>query len=236
MLLYFDDIRTDGWLLGGTRAEVGSRKSHGDGDGLAMAMMRMESAWTSLDSGSGSIEQYTQIIIDYDDFWTTREILVAGYRPRVLINEYNVNFGQSWSVSTVPKPIGEEAKLYWKGDCYFGVSAPALIHLMQAFGYTPVFSNDVNLIFVQLDQALELGMLIPSIDRFPGPAEHVLHKSCPGRTWKEIDSEIVKSKASDKTLSHTEFAALFSDIVLYDKEYKAPKAGDPAWRTFYQKE
>lgn len=173
---------------------------------------------------------------DYDDFWTTREILVAGYRPRVLINEYNVNFGQSWSVSTVPKPIGEEAKLYWKGDCYFGVSAPALIHLVQAFGYTPVFSNDVNLMFVQLDQALELGMMIPSIDRFPGPAERVLHRSCSGRTWKEIDSEIVKSKASDKTVSHTEFAALFSDIVLHHKDYRATKAGDQDWRVFYQKE
>lgn len=173
---------------------------------------------------------------DYDDFWTTREILLAGYRPRVIINEYNVNFGHSWSVSTVPKPIGEEEKIHWNNkDCYFGVSAPALIHLMQAFGYTPVFSNDVNLMFVQLNQALELGMMIPSIDRFPGPNARALHGGCSGRTWKEIDPEIVKSKASDQTLSHTAFAATFSDIVLHEKTYNAPKGGDLAWRTFSNK-
>lgn len=171
---------------------------------------------------------------DYDDFWTTREILLAGYRPRVLINEYNLNFGSSWSVSTVPKPIGEEGKIHWKGDCYFGVSAPALIHLMQAFGYTPVFSNDINLMFVQVKQALELGMMIPSIDRFPGPRAGALHPGCSGRTWKEIDSEIVKSKASDQTLSHTAFAASFSDIVLNEKTYNATKEDDRAWRTFFQ--
>ncbi|KAL7500432.1 hypothetical protein ACHAWT_008906 [Skeletonema menzelii] len=169
---------------------------------------------------------------DYDDFWTTREILTT----RVLINEYNVNFGQSWSVSTVPKPVGEEEKTHWNGDCYFGVSAPALIHLMQAFGYTPVFSNDVNLMFVQLNQALDLGMMIPSIDRFPGPSERVRHAGCSGRTWKEIDPETVKSKAAEETLSHTAFAASFSDIVLHEKTYKASKRGDRDWRNFYQLE
>lgn len=173
---------------------------------------------------------------DYDDFWTTREILVAGYRPRVLINEYNVNFGQSWSVSTVPKPIGEEENTRWNGDCYFGVSGPALVHLMQAFGYTPVFSNDVNLMFVQLNQALDLGMMIPSIDRFPGPAERVLHGGCSGRTWKEIDPETVTLKAADRTLEHTAFAESFPDIVLHEKTYKPNKKGDRDWRIFYRLE
>ena len=37
---------------------------------------------------------------DYDDFYIMREILVAGYKPRVLITEYNCNFGSEWSVST----------------------------------------------------------------------------------------------------------------------------------------
>ena len=171
---------------------------------------------------------------DYDDFWTTREILLAGYRPRVFINEYNANFGQSWSISTVPKPVGEEGNTHWKGDCYYGVSARALIHLMQAFGYTPVFSNHANLMFVQLNQALELGMMIPSIDRFPGPKARALHNGCSGRTWKEIDPQIVKSKASDQTLSHTAFAGTFPDIVLHEKTYNAPKRDDLAWRTFSQ--
>ena len=171
---------------------------------------------------------------DYDDFWTTREILVAGYRPRIFIIEYNVNFGQSWSVSVVPKPIGQEEKIHWNGDCYFGVSAPALILLMQAFGYTPVFSNDVNIMFVQLSEALELGMMIPSIDRFPGPKARALHGSCAGRTWKKVDPDIVKSNAADQTLSHASFAALFSDTVLQEKRFSGNKEGDSAWRTFHE--
>ena len=173
---------------------------------------------------------------DYDDFWTTREILVAGYRPRVMIIEYNVNFGQSWSVAAVPKPIGKEEQVHWNGDCYFGVSAPALIHLMQAFGYTPVFSNDVNIMFVQLSQALELGMMIPSVERFPGPKARALHHSCSGRKWKKIDPEIVKSNAADQTLSHTSFAALFSNVVLREKSYKYTRGGAHAWRTFHDSE
>jgi FkbM family methyltransferase len=172
---------------------------------------------------------------DYDDFWTAREILVAGYKPRVLIIEYNVNLGQSWSVSVEPKPIGEEMSTHWRGDCYFGASAHAMILLMQAFGYTPVFSNDVNLMFVQLEQALNLDMMIPSIDRFPGPLARLLHANCSGRTWKEIDLEAVKSKASDPALSHTAFAASFSDIVLHEKgDYEGNQGGDLAWRIFYK--
>ncbi len=73
--------------------------------------------------------------------------------------------------------------------------------------------------FVQLHQALELGFMILSNDRFLGPAELVIHRGgWSGWTWKEIVSEIVKSKALDQSLSQ--------------KKYDAPKAGDPAWRIF----
>ena len=75
-------------------------------------------------------------------------------------------------------------------------------------------------------------MMIPSIDIFPGPAERALHRGCSGRTWKNIDSEILKSKASDQTLSHSAFAATFSDIVLHEKIHHAIKEGDRDWRTF----
>jgi len=93
---------------------------------------------------------------DYDDLWIMREILVAGYKPRILITEYNCNFGYEWSVSTVMKPIGKEEDIHWSGDCYFGASASAFIKLAKVFGYTPVWSNTVNLMWVQIDLAIEL--------------------------------------------------------------------------------
>lgn len=157
---------------------------------------------------------------DYDDLWISREILLAGYKPRILITEYNVNFGSDWNVSTLPKPIGQETEVGWKSDCYFGASANALINLAQSFGYTPVFANFVNLIFVRLDQALELGMIIPSVARFPGPQLRALHRDCSGSTWKEIDLDTLKIKAADPNVSHTVFAQSFSDITLHSKTFE----------------
>lgn len=167
---------------------------------------------------------------DYDDLYITREILSAGYKPRVLINEYNVNFGSEWAVSTIAKPVGKEMETRWRGDCYFGASAKALITLAKAFGYTPVFSNHVNLMFVQLDQALELGMHIPSIENFPGEKDNrPLHSNCSGKKWKLIDAETMKEKAMDVNVSHVEFAESFSDVTLISKEYKNGKSH---WRVF----
>lgn len=166
---------------------------------------------------------------DYDDFWIMREILLAGYKPRVLIGEYNSNFASSWSVSTVAKPIGKESEFGWKGDCYFGVSGTALISLVQAFGYTPVFSNHVNLMFVRLDQAQELNMIIPSIENFPDPDPTPLHSACDGRTWKLIDPAIIKETATNPKSLHTAFANSFSDVTLKTKLFGA---GRTEWRIF----
>jgi hypothetical protein len=161
---------------------------------------------------------------DMDDFYVTREILVGGYRPRVLINEFNINFGFEWSVSTMPKPVGEESdpKYSWQKDCYFGVSAKALILLAKAFGYSPVFANTVNLIFVRIDKAEELGLALPSPDIFPTPLSRALHPDCPGKTWKKIDDRVI-SKSVDPSVSHVEFANGMDEIVLDCITYKSPK-------------
>ena len=169
---------------------------------------------------------------DYDDFYVTREILLAGYRPRVLITEYNVNFGSQWSVSIVAKPVGNEQNIYWNKDCYYGVSAMAMIHLVQAFGYTPVFSNNVNLIFVRLDQAHELDMMIPSRDNFPGPKAEILHSSCSGRTWKRVEMETMQELATNANVDHVEFAASLPEINLTHKDYPAKEGR--GWRMFQE--
>lgn len=170
---------------------------------------------------------------DYDDLYITREILLAGYRPRVLINEYNVNFGSEWSVSTVAKPVGQEERVTWTKDCYFGASALALMRLAEPFGYAPVFSNRVNLIFVRADQARDLGMVLPSAENFPGPWPTQLHLGCSGRTWKVVEAEAMRERATDATLDHIGFAASLPNITLAMTDYKNDREQSlPNWRIF----
>ncbi|KAL9188778.1 hypothetical protein ACHAXT_007156 [Thalassiosira profunda] len=167
---------------------------------------------------------------DYDDFWILREILVAGYKPRILITEFNCNFGSEWAVSTLPKPVGNEASAGWTGDCYFGASASALIALARVFGYTPFWSNTVNLMFVRLDQATELGMIIPAVESFPGPYTRALHSDCNTKVWNLIDESNI-SKALDKKISHEEFASGFEEVKLSSRSYE-PDGGGQMWRVF----
>ncbi|KAL3784924.1 hypothetical protein ACHAWO_001211 [Cyclotella atomus] len=147
---------------------------------------------------------------DIDDFYVTREILVGGYRPRVLINEYNVNFGHEWSVAVKPKPA-------------------------KAFGYAPVFANPVNLIFVRIDKAEELGLALPSPDIF-GSIARALHPDCSGKTWKKIDDQVI-SKSVDPSISHVEFANGMDEIVLDSITYSSQKTQKDylQWRVFREK-
>jgi len=171
---------------------------------------------------------------DYDDFYILREILLAGYRPRVFLIEFNVNLGTDWSISTKAKPIGKEHVTTWQKDCYFGASALALINLSKVFRYTPVFSNNVNLIFVDLQKANNLEMMIPSVQNFPGPYAMAIHRSCSGKTWKQINENIVQKLASDSKVSHTDFANSFEDIKFNVEEYPDLKHGKRGWRIFKQ--
>ena len=170
---------------------------------------------------------------DYDDFYIMREILVAGYKPRVLITEYNCNFDSEWSVSTVAKPVGKEGEVRWNGNCYFGASSTALIKLAAVFGYTPVWANYVNLIFVRLDQATEMGMIIPAVENYPGPEHRSLHSDCSATIWKRIDDSHL-SKATDTTLSHVDFASGFADIKLTARRTWTQnlEKGTRTWRVF----
>ena len=157
---------------------------------------------------------------DIDDFYVTREIFLGGYRPRVVINEFNINFGWEWSVAVQPKPVGEESNpaYFWKGDCYYGASAKAFISLMKAFGYSPVFANTVNLIFVRIDKARELGLALPSPEIFPGPLVRALHPDCPNKTWKIVGSVDIEN-AVNPSISHVDFANGMDEIVLDCKTF-----------------
>jgi hypothetical protein len=170
---------------------------------------------------------------DYDDFYIMREILVAGYMPRILITEFNCNFGSEWAVSTIAKPVGREDEVKWQNDCYFGASASALIKLARVFGYMPVWSNLVNLMFVRLDHAKELNMILPSALNFPGPYTKALHRDCDMKMWKMIDDNTI-GKATNATILHTEFVNSFAGIKLEGKKYANEGKSSLVWRVFHE--
>eukprot|EP00581_Thalassiosira_minuscula_P002122 CAMPEP_0183741162 /NCGR_PEP_ID=MMETSP0737-20130205/61421_1 /TAXON_ID=385413 /ORGANISM="Thalassiosira miniscula, Strain CCMP1093" /LENGTH=339 /DNA_ID=CAMNT_0025976415 /DNA_START=365 /DNA_END=1384 /DNA_ORIENTATION=+ len=152
---------------------------------------------------------------DYDDFYILREILLADYKPRILVVEYNPNFEWKWAVSTVAKPIGEEANVRWSGDCYFGASASALRMLANEFGYMLIWANGVNLIFVRLEQALAMGLRIPSsAESLTEEYTQPLHLDCPGKVWKVVDRDTVHAKATDANVLHADFASGLADVKL----------------------
>ena len=84
---------------------------------------------------------------DFDDLYLLREILLAGFRPRVLIVEFRSIFmaHQSFSV-LAPRTLNDPR---WGNDCYAGASALALTRLAGAFGYALVHAAGVNLFLVQ---------------------------------------------------------------------------------------
>ena len=78
---------------------------------------------------------------DMSDYYIWREILEAGYRPKILISEINSNFQQSEAVTTHPPPEGTVR--FWEGNAYFGVSALGLRHLWNKHGYTMVYCTSL---------------------------------------------------------------------------------------------
>lgn len=86
--------------------------------------------------------------LDHNDFWVAREILQAGYRPRVYVGEINRNFPSSMSYTVVPEP-----DKVWDQSYYFGVSVSAYSRLLAGYGYSVVYvnKNGVNLFAVRND-------------------------------------------------------------------------------------
>lgn len=176
---------------------------------------------------------------DYDDYYVMREILLAGYSPRILIVEFNSNLGNKLVVTVTPtRPIEKKnetpnAGHYWKHNCYMGASAAALIILADAFGYVPVWSNHVNLFFVNLVLALKEDLLIPALQNFPGPHPRRLHSNCDGETWKLIDSNYTAYSASNPSFSHIDWSNSYRDIKLGFKNYGEDSDYGNGWREVF---
>jgi len=83
------------------------------------------------------------IDIDGNDYWVWKTI--TGYRPRVVVIEYNAGAGQEKSV-TIPY----DPAFVWDGTDYQGASLRALERLGKEKGYTLIGTdrNGVNAFFV----------------------------------------------------------------------------------------
>ena len=77
---------------------------------------------------------------DSYDFFMLEAILAAGYRPRVVMVEYNANFELTEARSILP-PREWEAWQRWDGSTYQGMSLLAAQYLLNRFSYSMVWAN-----------------------------------------------------------------------------------------------
>lgn len=155
--------------------------------------------------GFRSSKKLDLLSIDTDcfDFWLTRAVLSAGYRPRVLINEINphVQLAPPRSLS-VPHPNDPRTKHYWisrssddvtgsytstcwdvSGDVtsYYGASVSAFYRLYRAYNYSMVYCDmhGINCFGVR-DDLLQAPMRVSEFltDRMLYRLPHYTQKHC----------------------------------------------------------
>lgn len=86
---------------------------------------------------------------DLKDFWISKAILEAGYRPRVIISEVNSSFRKDLAI-TVPSDLKQQQ---WDGTYYFGATPMAMNYLYRQFGYSLVHceTTGVNCFWIRND-------------------------------------------------------------------------------------
>ena len=89
--------------------------------------------------------------MDFNDFYVLRAILSGGYRPRVVVVEYN-----SYHPPDKDCVVEYDPSAVWDGTNYFGASILSYFRLGRANGYSLVYAErmGVNLFFVR-DDCLE---------------------------------------------------------------------------------
>jgi hypothetical protein len=124
--------------------------------------------------------------IDLNTPYLLRAVLAGGYRPRMMVVEYNRNFAPGDSYVAVYTP--DEM---WIDTCYYGGSGLALERIAKAFGYSLVAFDrmGVNVYFVRNDI---LGMPFPhsfaNLTRDTAvPAWHALHENCRHMLWIYVE-------------------------------------------------
>lgn len=164
---------------------------------------------------------------DFDDLFILREILLAHYKPRVLLVEYTGQFmlNQAYSV-LAPRSVTDPR---WQGDCYSGASALALARLASVFGYALVHAEAPNLYFVRLKVAKELGLdvptkysVLPSIPKSSMIIQSTTRCNECGAPWVRVPpTSMLRELATDPTMGPEDFAASLSMVTLaFRRVYK----------------
>jgi hypothetical protein len=107
------------------------------------------------------------IDIDGNDYWVWEAI--RGWRPRVVVIEYNASHDPS-----VRWVMLEDPSYRWNGTTYYGASLASLAALGRQKGYTLVGTNStgVNAFFVRDDLVTPDRFLDPSVHYHYSPATH----------------------------------------------------------------
>ena len=128
------------------------------------------------------------------DFHLTDRILRAGYRPRVVVLEFNRNFAANEAYAVTDVRDRENAArdsvkngVGWDGTCYFGMSGKAAVMLMDHFGYQFVTTDrlGINIFFVM--KAISGDMPNLTLNKYGFSLQTPLHAECSDRTWLDID-------------------------------------------------
>lgn len=132
------------------------------------------------------------IDIDLNTFWVLREVLEAGYRPRMLVTEINRSFlpNQSYAVMYMPNEVWDDNEGEVLGSCYYGASALAFERMCRHFGYSfvAVDSLGINMFFVHDEGALDGRPLGPSVTELSHDSVmwwHI-HTPCANTLWLSV--------------------------------------------------
>ena len=96
----------------------------------------------------GVRREFDLLSIDMDsyDWWMLEKILEGGYRPRVIVTEYNMMMAINESKTILPPEDNKSWKM-WDGTTrYYGSSILAVKYLMKRFNYSLIWCNLVNCI------------------------------------------------------------------------------------------
>ena len=136
-------------------------------------------------------KQFDLLSVDIDsyDLWVWRVLLIAGYRPRVVITEYNRNF-MLGCYYTFPDPTG--AKVHsWRpnDDRLFGASLSAMELLARQYGYVLVYADTlaINAFFVRGDLLPKDALVQVPISKISRPATMLHSKSNASRAELYVD-------------------------------------------------
>lgn len=112
------------------------------------------------------------IDIDGNDIWVLENILLGGYKPRVIINEFN---------GCIPVGVNKAIKYNsihsWGENDYYGGSFEAFKVLFNKFNYTLVHQvATTNMISVR-------GDIVPNFDYGVSYQQNQYHAHSPNREW-----------------------------------------------------